>query len=565
MKEGKKPTSFPQLMQRLGRITRFYLKSPSGGTAKMLIALLFLLILCITALNVVNSYVGRYFMSAIETVDWDGFRRFALLYLGVFALQTAAGVFFRFTEERLGLHWREWLTHQVVHRYTDRRIYFHLEHQGMVTNPDQRISEDVRALTVSSLSFALMILNGTMTVISFSGVLWSISPKLFIVAVLYAAAGSALTILFGRPLVRLNYQQSDFEANFRSELIRVRDHAEGIALTGSEPVVRERLISRVEQLVGNFRRIIAVNRNVGFFTTGYNYLIQLIPTFLVAPLFMSQGVEFGVIGQSGMAFATLLGAFSLVVTQFTSISAYASVITRLGEFVDAADRAAEQSDASCIGCEMTSDHFNFSDLTLLSLNDEETVLLEKLNVAFLPGKCVLVTGPNDVARQALFRACAALHSAGTGVMVRPPANQIAFLPEQPYLPPTTLHDLLSRSNGSQRHADEEILAVLAELRLKGVLDKQGGLERACNWDDVLSLEERQLIAVARALLCAPAYVMMDRPESSLGPELQQSVLEALAKRGIGRVVFGRGRPDPSLHDACLELLDHGKWKWNVLR
>jgi vitamin B12/bleomycin/antimicrobial peptide transport system ATP-binding/permease protein len=196
------------------------------------------------------------------------------------------------------------------------------------------MSEDVRALTSSTLSFALMFFNGTMTAISFSGVLWSISPSLFAVAVLYAGAGSALTIYFGKPLVQLNYRQSDCEANFRSELIRMRDNAEGIALTGSEGLTRSRLLLRVDELVANFRRIVAINRNLGFFTTGYNYLIQLIPVLLVAPLFMHNGVEFGVIGQSTMAFATLLGAFSLVVTQFQSISAYASVVARLGEFVE---------------------------------------------------------------------------------------------------------------------------------------------------------------------------------------------------------------------------------------
>jgi putative ATP-binding cassette transporter len=278
-------------------------------------------------------------MSAIESRDTGGFIRFAWLYVAVFAGSTFVGVMFRFTEERLGLLWREFLTRRVTSLYIDRGIYLHMSRDQSVTNPDQRISEDIRQLTTTTLSFALMVLNGTMTVLSFSGVLWSISPKLFLVAVLYAAAGSALTIWLGRPLIRLNYRQSDCEANFRTELIWTHENAEKIASEGSEVPARERLLARVDDLVGNFRRIISINRNLNFFTSGYNYMIQLIPVLIVAPLFIRREVEFGVIGQSAMAFATLLGAFSLVITQFQAISAYASVILRLGEFVESAEKS----------------------------------------------------------------------------------------------------------------------------------------------------------------------------------------------------------------------------------
>jgi vitamin B12/bleomycin/antimicrobial peptide transport system ATP-binding/permease protein len=191
-----------------------------------------------------------------------------------------------------------------------------------------------------------MIINGTLTVISFSGVLWVISPKLFIIAVLYALIGSGFAIWLGRPLVRLNYQQADFEANFRTELIHTREEGEAIAASGSDAAVRERLNIHIDRLVSNLRRIISVNRNLSFFTSGYGYLIQLIPVLIVAPMFIQGKVEFGVIGQSAMAFATLLGAFSLVITQFQAISSYASVMARLGEFVEHAERCEKERSGS---------------------------------------------------------------------------------------------------------------------------------------------------------------------------------------------------------------------------
>ncbi|MGL4402000.1 MAG: SbmA/BacA-like family transporter [Luteolibacter sp.] len=195
------------------------------------------------------------------------------------------------------------------------------------------MTEDVRQLTTTTLSFVLMILNGTLTVLSFSVVLWAISPKLFGIAVAYALAGSILAVWLGRPLIQLNYRQSDFEANFRAELIHTREEGGKILALDTESGVKERLNSHLDGFVSNLRHIMSVNRNLSFFTSGSNDQIQLIPVLIVAPLFIQWQVEFGVIGQSAMAFATLLGGFSLVITQFQTISSYASVIARLSEFV----------------------------------------------------------------------------------------------------------------------------------------------------------------------------------------------------------------------------------------
>lgn len=317
---------------------RNFLRSPVGGRAWLMLAVLLALMLGINGMNVANSYVGRYFMSAIERRDSAGFAHFAWLYVAVFAGSTLTGVLFRFTEERLGLLWRDWLTRRITGIYIDRRLYLRRDGGEILSNPDQRMTEDVRQLTTTTLSFVLMILNGTLTALSFSGVLWAISPKLFLIAIVYALAGSGLAIWLGRPLISLNYRQSDFEANFRAELIHTREEGEQIVSTNSETSVKQRLNSHIDGLVSNLRRVMAVNRNLNFFTSGYNYLIQLIPVLVVAPMFIDREVEFGVIGQSAMAFATLLGAFSLVITQFQAISSYASVVARLNEFVDYAEK-----------------------------------------------------------------------------------------------------------------------------------------------------------------------------------------------------------------------------------
>ncbi len=208
---------------RFVRMLKAFSASEVGGRARWLFAVLLVLLLVINGLNVLNSYVGRDFMTALERRETSRFIRQAFAYVGVFAFSTAAAVFLRFREETLALAWREWLSRWAVRRYLKPPVYRRLSDRlianGEVANPDQRIADDVRAFTATTLSFVLLLLNAAFTVAAFSVVMWSISSPLFVVAVLYAGAGSFLTIVLGRPLVGLNIAQLDKEADFRAELI----------------------------------------------------------------------------------------------------------------------------------------------------------------------------------------------------------------------------------------------------------------------------------------------------------------------------------------------------------
>jgi ABC-type uncharacterized transport system fused permease/ATPase subunit len=251
--------------------------------ARGLFALLIVFLFAFNGLNVLNSYVGRDFMTAISTRDSAEFTRLAVVYLGVFAASALVGAFSSFSEQRLDLLWRQWLTGRLLAAYLEGRSYYELSAAGVLTSPDERIAEDVRTFTSTTVSFVLLLSNATVTVVAFSGVLWSISHALFLIAILYAACGSALTVLFGRPLVWLNYNQLDKEADFRANLIYVQENAESIALLHREAAIGQRLRRRFDDLVANMRRTISVNRNLAFFTNGYNYLIQIIPALLFLP------------------------------------------------------------------------------------------------------------------------------------------------------------------------------------------------------------------------------------------------------------------------------------------
>lgn len=545
--------------RRFARVVREFLTSDVRWPARGRLALLLAFALAVNGLNVVNSYVGRDFMTAIAHRDRAGFVRQAVLYVGVFAGSTAVAVLYRFTEERLGLFWRVWMTRRIVRRYLADRTYLRLKVSAAVDNPDQRIADDVRAFTATTLSFTLMSLNGALAVVSFSGVLWTISPLLFGVAVGYAALGTVAAVYLGLPLVGLNYAQSDREASFRSDLVHVRENAESVALLRREGRLTARLLRRVDDLADNFRRITSVNRNLGFFTTGYNYLVQIIPTVIVAPLFIRGEVEFGVVTQSAMAFSQLLGAFSLIVNQVQSLSSFAAVTARLSTLGEAAGKG-PPADRAGVAVTETDGRLGYEGLTLSSSEDGR-VLVRDLTVDVPRGTGLLVVGPDEAARVALFRATAGFWPAGEGKIVRPSLDALFFLPQRPYLPPGTLREILLRTGQEESVPDDRIMAALRDTGLDPVVTRAGGLGAERDWPAVLSLGEQQLFALTRLVLARPEFAVLDRVNATLTPAQVRQALLLLRRHSITYVTLAEAVQSADLYDAVLEIDADGTWRW----
>lgn len=514
-------------------------------------ALLIGLLLATSGLNVVNSYVNRDFMSAIALRNTGQYATLAAIYLGVFAASTVVAVFARFTEERLGLVWREWLTGHLMDAYLKGRAYYRLHAGHDIDNPDQRIAEDVKAFTLNTLSFVIMILNGTITTLAFSSVLWSISPQLFLGAMTYAAVGSLATIGLGRRLVGLNYAQSAKEANFRFDLVHVREHVEPIALQRAEPLTSARLRSRLSELIVNACKIVVVNRNLGFFTSGYNYLIQIIPILIVAPLYLRGRVEFGVVTQSTMAFAQVVGAFSLIITQFQQISTFAAVIARLSSIAGAIERTREPA-PPLIAFVDDPDRIAFEGLTLRSAH---VPLILDLTAAIPAGGSLLVLGPDEVVKGGLVRAVVGLWDDGDGRIARPPLDQIMVLPQRPYMVPGTLRDQFPPGTPD----DEALRDAIALSGFGPALARVGGLDVERNWSSSLSPGEQHMLAFARLFLVRPRFALLDRVEGPLGPAAADNLFRALAATGIGYLTAADHPDLAPHHDAVLDLADDGTW------
>lgn len=552
------------------QLIREFLQSPNGKKALGLFVLLIGLLFAVNGLNIVNSYVGRDFMTAIAERDKSTYFWKAFLYLLVFAGSTGVAVWLRYSEERLGLLWRDWMTRRFVELYLRYPTYYRMNDALIrstgIEHPDQRIAEDVKAFTTTTLSFTLMLLNSSFTIVAFSGVLWSISPQLFVVSVLYAAIGSFIAYRLGHPLVDLNYAQLDKEAGFRSGLIHVGERAESIALLHRETRIADRLQSQFDAVVGNFRKIIVVNRNLGFFTTGYNYLIQIIPILLVAPLFIDGDAEFGVIPQSAMAFAMLIGAFSLIITQFQTVSSYAAVIERLINLWYAIELAQTET-VSGLDIVIDDNQLAYDNLTLRAATDRR-VWVENLTVTIPHGTRVLVTGADETARDALFKATAGVLDTGSGRVIRPRLGDILFLPERPYLPPGSLRAALIPEADAAPVDDATIVETLRLLGIESILGRVSGLDVEQDWDALLSLHEQQRVSFARVLLAGPRFVLLENPSADLDPETTGALLSLLNERDITYMTLGRyGQRDRDErfegYDAVLELKAGGLWEWRT--
>src|SRR5579883_397419 len=261
----------------------------------------------------------------------------ALFYAAVYAASAVVATFLRFTEELLGLRWRDWLTRHLSDRYLAGRAYHRIKESGQLDNPDQRLSEDVKTFTTSTLAILLILMNASVALVGFAGVLWSITPWLLAGAIGYAAFGTLMTVVLGRRLVGLDVQQFKKEADLRYELVRVRENAGPIALLQGEEREKGRLLRRLSQVLTNFRVIIGVNRNLGFFTSWYGYMTQLIPVLITVPLYIRGEIEFGQVLQAQVGFSFVLDAFSVLVKEFQKITTFAAVVERLGAFYDATE------------------------------------------------------------------------------------------------------------------------------------------------------------------------------------------------------------------------------------
>ncbi|MBF2099192.1 MAG: ABC transporter ATP-binding protein/permease [Gloeomargaritaceae cyanobacterium C42_A2020_066] len=524
-----------------------------------LLGLLLFLSFAVNGANVSISFIFRFIDTALNERQEPTFWRFLFIYGGLIVAAIPILVLYRYVRLKLGLLWREWLTHKLVGRYFQERSYYTLNSNADTTaidNPDQRITEDVKSFTATTLSFLLDVLDSILTLISFTAILYSISKALTVGLLVYATLGTGLAVLAGRRLISINFNQLRLEANFRYSMVHVRDNAESIAFYRGEPQEIRHILERFRQALRNFDLLIIWQALIDLFQYGYNYFTRIVPYVIVAPLYFAGKTDLGTITQAYIAFSQVLGALSLVANQIQSISSFAAGVERLGAFSEVLQdgRPAGPQITTQVDGRIALEH-----LTLVTPNQERT-LVEDLSLALGRGERLVIVGASGSGKSSLLRAIAGLWTRGTGTIVRPEIDQTLFLPQKPYMTLGTLRDQLLYPQNQTSQADPELKEILNQVNLQTLLVRYPDLSAVEDWSRVLSLGEQQRLAFARVLLTQPRYAILDEASSALDVANERHLYGLLQQLGIVYVSVGHRNTLLAYHDQVLELDGMGGWQ-----
>jgi putative ATP-binding cassette transporter len=534
------------------------------------LGVLLLLSFTVSGLNVVLSYVGRFFQTALAQKDQATFWRFLYVYASVFIIGTPIVVIYSYIRKKLGLFWREWITASFIENYLKNRAYYDLTTSREIDNPDQRLAEDLKEFTVTSLNFLLIILGAIIDLVAFTGILWSISRLLSGILFIYAFCGTLITIFIGKRLVGLNYNQLRKEADFRYGLIHIRDNAESIAFYQGEEGEKDQILKRFKAVLKNFNFLIGWQRNLDFFTTGYNYLVIILPAMIVAPMYFAGKVEFGEISQASFAFGQVLGAFSIIVQYFDSISAFAAGINRVSTFKDrlftaSGSKTPESGSGQTRIQRIPNETIRVKDLTLQT-PDYKRTLIQNLRLDLDRDDRILIMGHSGAGKSSLLRGIAGLWASGSGTIEHPPADRIMFLPQKPYMVLGSLREQLQYPTGKQLD-DEQVKAVMEKVNLTDLYDKMqratgdtSFMDAENNWEEMLSQGEQQRLAFARLLTTRPQFAILDEATSALDVDNEKALYNILSNLDITYISVGHRPTLKDYHDKILFIKGDGGWE-----
>lgn len=499
-----------------------------------------------------NDWQGLFY-DALERRDWPGFITQGLNFLKIAGTLLILIVAQTWTTEMIKIRLRAWLTEDLLDDWLVSKRAYLLTFVGEAgANPDQRIHEDSRHLAELTADLGASLLQATLLLFSFIGVLWVLSEQVkfdiggklvgipgYMVwcAVGFAAAGSFLTWWVGRPMVADNAARYAREAEMRFALVRIGESAEGITLYGGEADERRSMAVLFANVVAAMRRLADDLARLTWVTSGYGWLALVAPVIVASPGYFSGAMSLGGLMMVVNSFNQVQSSLRWFVDNFSRLADWRATLKRveaLHEALAALDRPnGLHGHIDCI--EDPSDGLRFEDFELALPRGRAA--FETPSVAIEAGERVQIVGEPTSGKSTLFLALAGLWSRGNGTIRLPPRDRILFLPARPYFPLGTLRDAVSYPDEAGRWSDPAIEAALKAVglpRLAACLDE---VER---WDKRLPPDEQQLLAFARAVLHQPAWIVMDDAASGLDPAQTRRVFQALdTLPGLGVVSLGR--------------------------
>lgn len=535
-------------LQRAWALSAPYFASEQKWRARGLLAAIVALNLGAVYMLVLINDWNRVFYDALQDknaeVFWRELGRFTYL---AFAYILIAVYKFYLTQ-LLELRWRAWMTERTMARWLADKAFYRLELMRYTRtgdtppdNPDQRIQEDLSLFTSYSVSLSMGLLNAGVTLLSFVGILWSLSGGFafnfggsqyeiagFMVwmAVAYALVGSVITHYIGRPLIGLNFQQQRVEADFRHHLVRVREYSESIALDRGEPVEQRQLGRHFAAVLGNAVRLINAQKRLTWFTVGFGQAAVVFPFIVAAPRFFSGAIQLGELMQIASAFGRVQDALAWFVDNYDALARWRATTDRLTSFEDSLKRQALGTGGM---------HSADSDDGTLQVDDlclrlpGGAALLAGTSLRLRPGERVLVQGPSGSGKSSLFRTLAGIWPYAEGRVRRPAdfAQQAMFLPQRPYFPNGRLRDALAYPEAAERYHDDALRQALQDAQLPALADR---LDDEDAWGQKLSGGEQQRLAMARALLKQPRWLFADEASSALDEATEQALYSRIAER-----------------------------------
>ena len=536
-------TGLASTLATIWRLAAPYFRSEDRLAGRTLLASVIAIELAITAITVMLNHWNNRFYNALQDRNWDAFVSELLFFCLLAAAYILLAVYQLYLNQWLQIRWRRWMTRAYLGHWLDGANHYRMQLLGdAADNPDQRITEDIQLFVERTLTIGIGLLGAVVTLGSFVFILWSLSESaplqlfgsdwsipgyLVWAALLYAIVGTLLTHWIGWPLVQLNFNQQRFEADFRFNLVRVRENSEQIALLNGEPAETERLLDRFSRVVANWMLIMERTKRLTFFTAGYNQVSTVFPYVVVSPAYFAGKMQLGGLMQTASAFNSVQTSLSFFITVYRQLAEWRAVIQRLAgfELAVAAGHTAAVTPPRIEVVPAGNNAVALDDLAAQLPNGAPLVAAD--DIAVPAGDRVLVTGPSGSGKSTLFRAIAGIWPFGSGRVRVPKGARLMMLPQRPYFPVGTLASAVSYPAEAGRFDRQRLTEVLRAVGLPTLVPR---LDEEAHWNRMLSLGEQQRLGIARAILQAPDYLFLDEATASLDEPSEAALYRLIQER-----------------------------------